>query len=110
MPGFRGAADVHYDPDHARTRKTAFTALPEYSPCVRCGRSMWKWATEKPDRLGRTRSALHYDHNHARTGYLGFSHQLCNVKAGAAHGARIANARRRTQRATTRIRTDLPRW
>ena|SRR5882672_71875 len=89
MPGFVGAADVHYDPAHARTRKAAFAALPEYSPCARCGRPMWKW---QKDKAGK--SAIHWDHNRTRTGYLGFSHRACNVKAGAAEGARIANARR----------------
>jgi hypothetical protein len=45
--------------------------------------------------------ALHLDHNDARTGYLGFSHKSCNLKAAArkaraiqVYGKRIKAAHR----------------
>lgn len=125
MPGFaganRGQRSVRYDATHMRKRKAAFAGLPEHSPCCRCGHDMWKHAKDKPDKLGRTRSALHYDHDEHGT-YLGFSHgtpcpqcgRRCNVKAGAAKGARVANARRKQHRATRsgqrRTHTDIPQW
>jgi len=99
MPNFHGATrgstnSRGYGHDaHQIPRAAAFAALPEHSPCCRCGKSMWKWTKEGPDSRGRYRSALHYDHNDARTGYLGFSCAPCNRKAGAAKGGRIANAR-----------------
>lgn len=85
------AAERGYGQAHVRSRKQAFAALPELSPCVRCGKPMWKWATE------HGRSALHYDHNTARTGYLGFSHGVCNRLAGASRGGRLVCARRRAR-------------
>lgn len=118
MPGFRGATEIHYPSEHARTRARAFAALPEYSPCARCGHPMWKHQ-QHTTRTGRVVSALHWDHNHTRTGYLGFSHgsvpchicgQRCNVKAGAAQGARVANARRKQHHMRRTRRTDLPGW
>lgn len=50
---------------------------------------MWKHAVDK---VGR--SALHYDHAEDGT-YLGFSHRVCNLRAGAAKGGRIAVAKRK---------------
>ncbi|HEX5347838.1 MAG TPA: hypothetical protein VFW64_12190 [Pseudonocardiaceae bacterium] len=104
MPGFVGAhrattAQRGYDSLHQRRRRAAFNALPEYTPCARCGQQMWKWQTEPIGRTGRTRSALHYDHNGARTGYLGFSCADCNRKAGASAGGKIVAQRqqRRTR-------------
>ena len=98
MPGFRNARRDNtnargYGSQHTKARAAAFANLPEYSPCVRCGKPMWKWAR---DRHGK--SALHYDHNQTRTGYLGFSHDLCNRRAGAAAGGRAALARRGQRR------------
>jgi hypothetical protein len=108
MPGFAGATSVQdHGNDHQKARATAFRALPEWSPCARCHKPMWKHATEKPDALGRIRSALHYDHNE-HGGYLGFSHNTCNREAGAAKGGRIANAMRRTNRRGSRG-TGVPR-
>lgn len=89
MPNFRGAKAVTYGSAHRKARALAFKNLPEHSPCVRCGKPMWKWSKDK-----QGKSALHYDHNDNRTGYLGFSCRDCNVRAGASKGARIANARR----------------
>jgi hypothetical protein len=90
MPGFNGAREIIYDNQHAKLRAAAFKVLPEYSPCARCHRVMWKHELEKPDKRGRRRSALHYDHDGRRTGYLGFSCADCNRKAGAKEGGRRA--------------------
>lgn len=46
-------------------------------PCARCRRP-----------LGPMGPWLHLDHNHARDGYLGFSHGKCNTSAGAKEGRR----------------------
>jgi hypothetical protein len=60
---------------------------------------MWKFETEKylKDGVLRSRSSLHYDHNEARTGYLGFSHGRCNMLAGARRGG-LARLRGRALR------------
>ena len=92
MPNFRGARGASYGAAHTQARASAFARLSEYSPCCRCGRLMWKHAKDP-----QGRSALHYDHNDSRTGYLGFSHRECNVRAGAAKGGRVALALRRGQ-------------
>jgi hypothetical protein len=89
MPGFVGAvASGRHGNTHAKARARAFAALPECSPCARCGRPMHK---QDKDRHGK--SALHYDHNDTNTGYLGFSHATCNRRAGASKGGRIVAAR-----------------
>jgi hypothetical protein len=75
-------------------RKQAFEALPEWSPCARCGKPMWK---HSKDKLGR--SALHYDHAEDGT-YLGFSHGSCNRAAGAAKGGHVAIEHRKPARFT----------
>lgn len=96
MPDFRGAARGDstnargYGTAHRRARAAAFKKLDEYSPCCRCGKPMWKWAKNE-----RNVSALHFDHNDQRNGYLGFSHEDCNLKAGASKGAKVANAKRK---------------
>ena len=97
MPG--KTTQLGYGNQHQRSRREAFPLLPEWSPCCRCGRPMWKWEREKYRR--GTRSALHYDHNDARSGYLGFSHRLCNLKAGGRRRWLIA----RTQRAPYRVQS-----
>lgn len=94
MPGFRGANrgtsnQRGYGTAHTKARAAAFAKLPTYSPCCRCGKPMWKWAL---DPWGK--SALHYDHNDSRTGYLGFSHSTCNQRAGAAAGGRAVTSGR----------------
>ena len=91
MPDFRGANRNHrdYDVRHDKARAAAFARLPDYSPCVRCGRLMWKHAKER-----NGKSALHFDHSDDRTHYLGFSHSRCNREAGAAKGGRLALAKR----------------
>jgi len=88
MPDFVGAREIHYDHDHDRARAAAFKLLPEHTPCARCGRIMRKHELEKPDKRGRRRSALHYDHNGKRTGYIGFSCADCNRKHGASEGGK----------------------
>ncbi len=70
----RAAAAQHHHPDHS---------------CTRC---------HEP--LGPMSPRLHYDHNADGTGYLGFAHARCNIKAGSAEGNRrqrdpaATNARR----------------
>ena len=116
MPGFVGATKGSTTErgygwaDHIKPRKAAFAALPEHSPCARCGRSMWKWAKTKPDSLGRVRSALHYDHNDARDGYLGFSHKHCNLKAGASEGGKAATGPGRSMVGTCACGADFRMW
>ena len=46
-------------------------------PCSRCGQLMLP------------HQELHLDHNDSRTGYLGFSHAACNLKAAARKARRI---------------------
>jgi len=101
MPGFAGATkgtttERGYGTPHQRLRAAAYARLPEYTPCARCHRTMWKGEREQLP-SGATRSALHYDHNGARTGYIGFSCADCNRKHGAAQGGREV-ARRRANR------------
>lgn len=64
-----------YGQAHTKARAAAAARHQPTDPCVRCG---------KP--LGPLGPHLHYDHNATRTGYLGFSHARCNVKAGARAG------------------------
>jgi hypothetical protein len=94
MPNFVGTRrSGRHGTTHQPARAAAFALLPEYSPCARCHRMMWKWAKDK-----QGRSALHYDHNDTNTAYLGFSHRACNMHAGASKGGRVANARQRARR------------
>jgi hypothetical protein len=100
MPAFAGAHagstnERGYGNTHQRTRRQAFALLQDGAPCITCGRPMRKDAVEVYDHGRRTRSALHWDHNDVRDGYLGFSHARCNTLKGAAKGGRIALARRR---------------
>jgi hypothetical protein len=97
MPGFLGATvgtttQRGYGRTHQRARKEAFEALPEWSPCARCSKPMWKHSEDS-----RGRSSLHYDHAEDGT-YLGFSHGSCNRVAGAAKGGRVAISRRKPSR------------
>lgn len=71
-----------YGAAHQRERKAK---LPHAygTSCVRCHRTMHHG------------QALHYDHNDARDGYLGFSHRLCNLKAGAREGNRRSRGAKR---------------
>ena len=59
-----------YAGQHQKLRKAL---LPKAygTPCVRCGEPML------PGQV------LHLDHNDTRTGYLGFAHKDCNLKAAA---------------------------
>ncbi len=117
MPGFVGAtkgstaARGYGWTDHIKPRRAAFAALPETSPCLDCGRTMWKRAKEGPDRLGRMRSALHYDHDDQRTHHRGFICADCNRKKGASKGGRVALAKEGTRRTArgTRPRQSLHR-
>jgi hypothetical protein len=86
-----------YDLAHRKARQAAATRHQPTDPCVRCGRP-----------LGPMGPWLHYDHNDSRTGWLGFAHARCNIRAGASAGARVAN-RRRKRRTTTTVNT-ASRW
>ena len=71
-----------YGADH---RKLRAKLLPQAygTPCVRCGRPMLRG------------QELHFDHNDDRTGYLGFSHRACNIRAAARKAKRIQTMRKR---------------
>jgi hypothetical protein len=64
------------------------------TPCVRCGKLMLPGQD------------LHLDHNDTRTGWLGFSHAACNLRA-AARKARAIQLYRKRPRPTA---TDAHRW
>lgn len=51
------------------------------TPCYRCGMPMLPG------------QALHLDHTDNRTGYGGFSHAKCNLKAGARKGNKLSKMR-----------------
>jgi hypothetical protein len=89
MPNFVGAGKHRgqYNAAHQRARARAFSQLPEWSSCVRCGGLLWKWQVDS-----RGRSAIHYDHADDNRGYLGFAHSVCNIRAGAAKGGRLQHA------------------
>ena len=76
-----------YGREHRQARAAAVLRHDPASPCARCGHA-----------LGPMGPWLHFDHNDARNGYLGFSHgqypcpvcgKRCNLRAGAAKGTRI---------------------
>lgn len=79
MPAHRAEALVNatekrrrgYDQAHKNIRKAGLPAAYG-TPCARCGETM----LEGQD--------LDLDHTDDRTGYLGFSHRICNRRAGAA--------------------------
>jgi hypothetical protein len=88
MPNFVGAVSSgRHKGAHQKARAAAFARLPEWSTCVRCGGLLWKW-----QRDSRGRSAVHFDHSDDNRGYLGFSHAVCNVRAGASKGGRLQHA------------------
>lgn len=70
-----------YDSEH---RKARAAAAAQHRPSDRCARC------QKP--LGPMGPGLHYDHDE-HGGYLGFSHAVCNRKAGASKGGQILAAR-----------------
>jgi hypothetical protein len=61
---------------HQKLRKAL---LPQAygKPCARCGQPMQPW------------QELHLDHNDSRTGYVGFSHAACNLRAAAKKARQI---------------------
>ena len=77
---------------HQKLRKAL---LPQAygQPCARCGLPMLRG------------QELHLDHSDDRTGWLGFSHAKCNLRAAAKKARRIQLARGRVVR-----RTDADRW
>ena len=100
MPGFVGAnrdRGDRYGGTYQRDRRVLFAALPDTFICCRCHRPASKHTKEKPDKLGRVRSAVHLDHDE-HGGYRGWAHNTCNRNAGAAKGGRTALAKRRGHR------------
>lgn len=82
-PKVKGSTtDRGYGNDHIKARRAAVKRHQPTDPCARC---------HQP--LGPMGPWLHYDHTDARDGYLGFSHAVCNRRAGARKGAQVANAR-----------------
>jgi hypothetical protein len=59
-----------YGYQHQKLKKQLLPAAYG-KPCARCGLPMLKG------------QKLHLDHNDDRTGYLGFSHERCNLRAAA---------------------------
>jgi len=50
-------------------------AMPDGTPCARCGRPMYRW------------QKIHLDHVPGdKSRYLGLSHAKCNVSGGARYG------------------------
>lgn len=80
----RSAASRGYGNEHIKARKVAAQRHSPRDPCTRCGRP-----------LGPMSSRLHLDHTPDRSGYLGFAHGSCNMRAGAREGAKRANRKRR---------------
>jgi hypothetical protein len=78
---------------HQKLRK-ALLPSAYGTPCVRCGQPMQPW------------QELHLDHNDTRTGWLGFSHRACNLRA-AAKKARAIQLYGKRPRPTA---TDAHRW
>ena len=77
----------------ARHRKLRAALLPQAygQPCVRCGHVML------PGQV------LHLDHNDQRTGYYGFSHAACNLRAAAKKARNIQETAK-----TAKTRTGKP--
>jgi hypothetical protein len=78
---------------HQKLRK-ALLPSAYGTPCVRCGLPMLPG------------QKLHLDHNDDRTGWLGFSHQSCNLRA-AARKARAIQLYGKRPRPTA---SDAHRW
>jgi hypothetical protein len=79
---------------HQKLRKALLPAAYG-KPCARCGQPMQPW------------QELHLDHNDDRTGWLGFSHKACNLKAAARKARRIQLA---AKMAKTRTGKPVHRW
>ena len=73
----RNTTEAGYGWTHAKARAAAAARHKTTDLCVRC---------RQP--LGPMGPWLHYDHNRARNGYLGFSHRRCNIRAAALEGNR----------------------
>jgi hypothetical protein len=69
---------------HQKLRK-ALLPTAYGKPCSRCGLPMQPW------------QELHLDHNDDRTGWLGFSHKACNLRAAAKKARRIQLYGKRTK-------------
>jgi hypothetical protein len=91
-----------YGATHQTARRLALTHHHPSHPCPRCGLPLgpaYGWRYVKTRRTVAYGSLLDYDHNGARTGYLGLSHaNQCNRSAGARKG----NTPRRRRVVTSR--------
>ena len=79
-----------YGAQHRKLREALLPAAYGM-PCYRCGELMLRG------------QELHFDHLDDRSGYGGFSHAKCNVKAGAQKGRRTQVVVKRRKRAQTMI-------
>ena len=79
--------------EHQKLRK-ALLPSAYGKPCVRCGLPMLPG------------QKLHLDHNDTRTGWLGFSHAMCNLRAAA----RKARAIQLYGKRPSPTATDAHRW
>lgn len=84
-----------YGADHKKARAAAAQDHKPSDLCARC---------HKP--LGPMSPALHYDHNGARTGYLGFSHARCNSRAGSREGRRRQSTKPMPRLVTPPLKTS----
>lgn len=81
-----------YDSRHARARRLAARKHNDQDLCARCGHP-----------LGPMGPNLHYDHDDSGDGYLGFSHDHCNLRAGAVQGRRKQTETEPKRRRATRV-------
>lgn len=75
--------NTSYGAEHAKARREWAAQHRPDDPCTRCGHP-----------LGPMGRHLHLDHNRDRSGYLGFAHARCNVRAGAREGRARQDASR----------------
>ena len=85
-----------YDTKH-RALRAKLLPSAYGTPCVRCGQVMLP--TQQ----------LHLDHTDTRTGYLGFSHADCNMRAAARKARRNQLIRKRIRKQLT-IMDDSRQW
>jgi len=95
----RNTTQAGYGNPHQKARREAAKRHQPTDPCAR--RNDPNIRCTQP--LGPMGPWLHYDHDGSRTGYLGFSHGVCNRKAGAIEGNRRQRIKlRSTYRAQSR--------
>ena len=103
MPRYQGSTTARgYGSQHQALRNRLLAQWKPGDPCARCGMPMWhRWRVTAE---GKRVTALHLDHNDARTGYRGLSHDTCNLRDGQRKTTVINRARGITQRQLAAIR------